>query len=129
MNEVAEAIKKRQDAARKWIEAFRLKRETKPVKGKVNKALAVLVLTFQTSDWLAENDPFALRQAQEALDGSSYCDYLHGRTPKATVRQLIEEHGCDNVLSVVQAILRDELDEPEASGHVRTAREALEEHN
>jgi hypothetical protein len=39
------------------------------------KALLVFLLTEKTSDWLAENDPQALKQAQKAMNGKSYLDF------------------------------------------------------
>lgn len=71
-DEAREAILKRQVASQKWAED--LIREKKP--SKMTKALMVFVLTHDTTNWLAENDPQALRQAQEALNGKSYIDYL-----------------------------------------------------
>lgn len=40
------------------------------------KALLVIVLTESTSDHLAEHDPQALKQAQQAIDLTSWEDYL-----------------------------------------------------
>lgn len=67
----------RQVAANKWAVEFAESRQNKPPsKDPKTRALAVVVLTDTTRDWLAEHDPMALKQAQEALNGKSYCDYL-----------------------------------------------------
>lgn len=42
---------------------------------KERRALVAMVLTPAVRDWLAENDPAALRQAQQALNGRDYTEY------------------------------------------------------
>lgn len=65
---------KRKDAAIMWAAKFSEK--SQKVRGSQKRALAVIALDKDIFLWLAENQPMALRQAQEALDGTSYCDYL-----------------------------------------------------
>lgn len=70
-------IEARQFAARKWLDAF-AERKLQCKEGTKNPqvdALIVIVLTQRTSDFLAEHDPQALKQAQKALDGTSWEDY------------------------------------------------------
>jgi hypothetical protein len=66
-------------AARKWLEVwgenFCENPDNQP-QDKVSRALKVLVLTHKTSEYLAEHDPQALKQAQEALTGESWEKYL-----------------------------------------------------
>ena len=64
----------RKTAAAKWIADF-TQRQIK-LKGRVQKALAVLLLDTTTSAWLAENDPVALSQGQKALSGTDYVAFL-----------------------------------------------------
>jgi hypothetical protein len=59
------AIQLRKDAARHWINNF-VASDFVCV-SKEQKALAVIVLDSRISNWLAEHDPQALKQAQEAL--------------------------------------------------------------
>lgn len=73
--EAAEAVKRRKDAADKWAEDFFAARSG-GVTGTQRKALAVITGTAGIRDYLAEFDPMALKQAQEALNGKSYIDYL-----------------------------------------------------
>ena len=79
-----EVIEMRQHAARQWLEAFAEKcRNAKDQpQGKPDRALMVIVLTNKTSDFLAEHDPQSLKQAQEALTGSSWEDHLPKIDPK-----------------------------------------------
>ena len=69
----------RQHAARKWLKAHAdkwLNKANEKPQGKTDRALMVIVLTHKTSDFLAEFDPQALKQAQEALTGDSWENYL-----------------------------------------------------
>lgn len=81
--EKRDAIEVRQAAARCWLEAY----AAKHIYGesKHERALAVLVLTHKTSDYLAEFDPQALKQAQLALDVTSWEDFV-GRKPARIAR-------------------------------------------
>lgn len=74
--EPLKAIRNRQDAAKEWAEAFAEVTRQTPVTGKNRKALAVICLTDGTRNYLAEHDPMALKQCQEALNGKSYVEYL-----------------------------------------------------
>jgi hypothetical protein len=73
------AIKCRQLAARRWLEYYAEKtRGGNPQEaGAAQRALAVIVLTHKTSDYLADHDPQALKQAQQALDGNSWEDWYN----------------------------------------------------
>jgi hypothetical protein len=63
-------------AARLWLEQYAQKtRNGDRPTNKAGRALSVLVLTKPTSDYLAEFDPQALKQAQIALDGTSWEDF------------------------------------------------------
>lgn len=72
------AITTRQLAARKWLEEFaeKTKRQLSP-QSEIERALAVICLTHKTSDYLAEHDPQGLKQAQKALAGDSWEDFLN----------------------------------------------------
>lgn len=74
--EPREPIELRQNAARKWLDRYadRTRNNGGP-DGKAERALAVIVLTEKTSDFLAEHDPQALKQAQLALDELSWEDF------------------------------------------------------
>ncbi len=70
---------RRQLAARKWIEDYKPRHIdfTGISWGeKSYRALAVLVLTERTSDFLADTDQQALKQAQLALSGKSWENYV-----------------------------------------------------
>ena len=69
-------IIKRQDAARKWIQHYTEKTRNNQETGEQPRALAVIVLTERTSDFLAQHDPQALKQAQLALDDRSYEHFM-----------------------------------------------------
>ena len=68
-----------QKAADLWAEDY-FNKEIAPRKVDIvsakKKALAVIVLTKPTRDYLAVNDPMALKQCQEALNSKSYVNYL-----------------------------------------------------
>ena len=70
-------IERRQLAAHRWLEVYAGKTRNGPPghSTAAERALAVIVLTHKTGDYLAEHDPQALKQAQEALDGTSWMDY------------------------------------------------------
>ncbi len=70
--ESQDVIRERQKAARKWrLEAWPIDPETEQ-----GRALALLCLTPTISDYLAEHDPQGLKQAQKALNGKSWEDYV-----------------------------------------------------
>lgn len=75
--EPAHRIYNRQAAARRWIEYHQEQYGSLPdtVYTKTEKALLVIVLTGETVDYLAENDPQALKQAQLALSNKSWQDF------------------------------------------------------
>src|SRR5687767_7734356 len=52
--------------------------EVRGERSAIEKALAVLVLTDGTRNYLAANDPMALEQATRALNGESFTKYLEG---------------------------------------------------
>ncbi len=67
----------RKKAAAAWCEAQQI--HLTPIKGdkaKMRSALITLVFDEHIRDWLAANDPMALRQAQRALRGSDFTEYL-----------------------------------------------------
>jgi hypothetical protein len=68
------------DASDKWAEQYAdywriwsVKTKNVP---KEKSALHVMMLTDHISHYLAEHDPMALRQGQEALNGKSFFDFL-----------------------------------------------------
>lgn len=61
----------RKIAAKKWAMGYK-----GGAKGRIQKALAVVVLDPAIYSFLAEHDPMALRQAQQALSGTDYTQYL-----------------------------------------------------
>lgn len=74
---VTHVDEKRVLAARRWIQVHSpLNRSVS--RRETDRALIVLVFTYATSDYLAVNDPQALRQAQVALMGDSWEDYVGG---------------------------------------------------
>ena len=60
-------IERRQLAAHRWLEVYAGKTRNGPPghSTAAERALAVIVLTHKTGDYLAEHDPQALKQAQE----------------------------------------------------------------
>lgn len=78
--ETRAAIELRQKAARKWIICFHEAFDMANLHGKDSnkhlRALACIVLTDRTSDYLAEFDPMALKQGQVALNGKSWENYV-----------------------------------------------------
>jgi len=64
----SEVIAARKAAARKWMEKYKATIEATTV-GVERRALGVIVMDPKISDWLAEHDPKALKQCQEALTG------------------------------------------------------------
>lgn len=60
-------------SARKWLEYYAdcRKKDQSPLDA-ASRALAVICLTEATSNYLAEFDPQALKQAQLALSGKSW---------------------------------------------------------
>lgn len=76
-----EAIAKRKAAAAKWAEDFnaparQYRGKNAALRSKPKKALGVIVLTESVRDYLAEHDPMALMQAQQALNEKDYTNYL-----------------------------------------------------
>jgi len=71
-------IERRQVAARQWLEQYheKMMNGDQP-RDEVSRALMVIVLTHKTSDFLAEHDPQSLKQAQEALGGSSWENFIN----------------------------------------------------
>jgi hypothetical protein len=68
-------IECRQRAAELW--ASRLSVRPNEAMSKVEKSLAVLLTTPHIRDYLAANDPKAMEQAQAALTGSSYLNFMN----------------------------------------------------
>jgi hypothetical protein len=68
-----------QQAATAWAlnygEHLRNAGEQRGERPAIEKALAVLVLTDATRNYLAANDPKALEQATRALNGQSFTEY------------------------------------------------------
>lgn len=60
-----EDIEARKSTAKRWINDFVLSDFV--CVSKEQKALAVICLDHRISDWLAEHDPLALKQCQDAL--------------------------------------------------------------
>ncbi len=77
-NYMGDAAEVRAAAAREWADEFAEHvRNGKPIKGKFQKALAVMVLDNNIRDFLAANDPQALIQAQRCFTpGKSYIAFL-----------------------------------------------------
>jgi hypothetical protein len=72
MSEPQASIDKRKAAADKWAEwYFPMKSQNGYI-----KALLVILGTKTTRDYLAEHDPMALKQCQEAVSGKSYIDFM-----------------------------------------------------
>ena len=70
--EAQASIDKRKAAADKWAAwYFPMKSKSEPL-----RALLVITGTQHIRDYLAEHDPMALKQCQEALSASSYIDFL-----------------------------------------------------
>jgi hypothetical protein len=69
-------VQARKNATDQWAEEFAAHTRDTPLKAKKDKALAVIALDPSIRHYLAEHDPMALKQVQEALNGLSYCDYL-----------------------------------------------------
>lgn len=64
------------ESADAWAEDFSEVTRNNPIKGKFQKALAVMVLDANIRRHLAEHNPMALRQAMECFTpGKSYCNY------------------------------------------------------
>lgn len=68
-----ERIAERRKAARRWIDEY--ERDDVEMDDH-EKSLLVLALTRETSDYLAEVDPQALKQSQTAINGKSWENYL-----------------------------------------------------
>lgn len=66
----------RKEAARLWTENASMGTQAIPVRGKVARALAVILFCQETRDYLATHDPASLRQAQQAINGTDYTTYL-----------------------------------------------------
>jgi len=64
------------EASRKWVEAYGAYHLEHHETELANRALAVLVLTPKTLEWLALNDRQALKQAMVALFANSWEEYL-----------------------------------------------------
>lgn len=75
--ELAAEIKKRVDATKAWIEDYdaEMKRDGQPIDSK-SRAILVIVMDARISSWLAEHDPNALEQAQKAMNGKSWNDFI-----------------------------------------------------
>jgi len=72
-----QAIEDRQEAAKRWAEEYAKDHPAGMAKDAKGKALLVLLLDPNIYTWLAEHEPTATRQAQEAMTPNrSYCDYL-----------------------------------------------------
>jgi hypothetical protein len=71
-------IRRRQTAARLWLEAYaeQIRNGDSRAEAAIDRALMVILLTLRTSDYLAEHDPQALKQAQTALSGTSWEDHI-----------------------------------------------------
>lgn len=66
------SVKARQEAADKWADwYFPMTSRNEPM-----KALLVILGTKTTRDYLAERDPMALKQCQQAVSGQSYINFL-----------------------------------------------------
>jgi hypothetical protein len=76
-------VEARQQAARRWLDNYADRSRNNPpnttYRGDPStatyRALCVVVLTHATSNYLAEFDPQALKQAQIALNGKSWEDF------------------------------------------------------
>jgi hypothetical protein len=68
-------IPRRQDAAHKWAANYAEKNRNHQEQDETKRALAVIALDVRIYNWLAEHDPMALKQCQEALDGTSWENY------------------------------------------------------
>jgi hypothetical protein len=69
-------ISEREQANGRWREAYASQTRSAPEMTVERRALAVITLDATISTWLAEHDPQALKQAQRALNGTSWEDYL-----------------------------------------------------
>lgn len=63
----------RKAAAQAWAIEYN---HTRKPRGKAERALAVICLSVEIREWLAVNDPGALSQAQQALNGLDYTAFL-----------------------------------------------------
>lgn len=82
-------IEARKLASQKWREQYHDQIKNNRPSGKVESALLVIVLDENISNYLAEFDPQALRQAQEALNGKSWADFV-------TCEDFMTYHGHDS---------------------------------
>ena len=75
LHETSERIRSRQVAAEEWQKNFMANYEDTE-QTDAEKALMVFLLTNSTRDWLAANDPQALKQAQLVFSLHSWENYL-----------------------------------------------------
>jgi hypothetical protein len=116
-----EVVEARKQAARQWLEAFaeKMRNGDQPT-AKTDRALVVIVLDHRTSDWLAEHDPQALKQAQEALSGESWAKYHDRQPPPSRTKGGGEQTRTPEHPQMIYQHCIDDINEEIASGY-RTA--------